>query len=97
MQVASPVRRVAAGLIDYAVVVGAIGLTDKTATLLFGEYDWLPTVRIAIWALALLAYLLSIRFVCSRGPGDRLLGIRRYRYSQLPGYEGKGSVACVEA
>jgi hypothetical protein len=97
MRVASYTRRTVAGLIDYAVVIITIGLVDQGATRVFGEYDWFPILRIAIWALGLLAYLLVTRLWWSRGPGDWLLGIRRYRYSQLPGYTGKGSVACVEA
>ena len=74
----------------------AIGLVDKGITLIFGDYDWFPILRLLTWVSGLLAYLLSVRFVWSRGPGDWLLGIRRYRMSQLPGYAGKGTVVCVQ-
>ena len=96
MQEAGYGRRAVAGFVDYTVVILTIGLVDKGATLISGKYDWFPILRIVIWALGLLGYLLSIGLLWSRSPGDWLLGIRRYRFSQLRGYAGKGTVACVE-
>ena len=96
MREASYGRRIVAGLVDYAVAIVTIALVDNCAGLIFGRYDWFPILRVVIWSLGLVAYLLCVRLVWSRSPGDWLLGIRRYRFSQLPGYEGKGAVACVE-
>jgi hypothetical protein len=97
MREASYGRRIVSGLIDYAAVILTIGLIDNGATPVFGRYDWFPILRVVIWASGLLGYLLYSRLVWNRrGPGDWLLRIRRYRFSQLRGYAGKGTVACVE-
>jgi hypothetical protein len=78
------------------VVILVIGLMDRGATFIFSNSDWMPFIRIVVWASGLVAYLLSIRLLWSRSSGDWLLSIRRYRFSQLRGYAGKGAVACVE-
>lgn len=53
-----------AGLIDYTVAIVTIGSVEGGAMLVIGEHDWFPILRIAIWALGLLTYLLGIRGMC---------------------------------
>jgi hypothetical protein len=92
------VRRLVAGFVDFcaaAFILYTIALVIQTILgVVFGT-DASMILSISVAAGCVL-YLILRAFVRLPSVGDWALALRRYSFSEIEGFNGKGSVVCIE-